>query len=104
MKGINPLKTFNIWFVFKQAANYELVDTIDFEFKFDISDFKKLAKANLASGSFILLNEVGKKTLNEIKKSKLNKQYDACCLIHISHFEDVDDKMRVSVDCFKIRM
>lgn len=53
--------------------------------------------------SFILINEVGNKTLKEIKKNKLDKKYDACCLIHISYFEKINTKMRVSVDCFKIR-
>lgn len=103
MKGIDPLKTFNIWFIFRQSKNYELIDTIDIEFGFDATNLKKITKVNFAAGSFLLINEVGKRTLEEIKKSKLDKKYDACCLAHLSHFEKVDSKMRVSIDCFKIR-
>lgn len=103
MKGINPQKIFNIWFIFKQSKDYELVETIDFEFDYEILKLKMLSKKNLAMTSFILINEVGNKTLKEIKKNKLDKKYDACCLIHISYFEKINTKMRVSVDCFKIR-
>ena len=100
MKGINPLKAFNIWMVNDKKVKYELVDTIDIEVDEDsyCSTLDKRMRFPLASLLFI--KGIGEKVQDRILEDKMFKEYDAWVLSHIGI--TYKGKITVSIDVFKL--
>ena len=102
MKGINPLKVFNIWMVNDKKIKYELVDTIDMEVEIDEKAYTTLGKKiRLPLTSLMLIKDIGEKVQKRILGDKMFKEYDAWVLAYIGIIWK--GKITVSVDVFKVK-
>jgi len=93
---INPTEIYNNWIIFSKDR-YTLVNTYDIEIDKpkDITKLKNFQTLN----EFIKHNKMGESVLKEIKKQKLDKEYDAFNIIHVGKYGK--DKLSIGVDCFK---
>ncbi len=101
MKGISPLKVFNIWMVNDRKTKYELVDTIDIEVEIDEKYYSVLnKKISFPLASFILVKYIGEKVQERILKDKMFRGYDAWVLSHMGII--YKGKITVSIDVFNL--
>ena len=101
MKGINPLKVFNIWMINDKKTKYELVDTIDIDIKIDEKFYSALnKKVRFPLTSLLLVKDIGDKVQKRILNDKMFRKYDAWVLSHMGII--YKGKITVSIDVFKL--